>query len=43
MWQILRHTKSLGPGRIVILSIFILILMAYGISSFLKARRISRS
>lgn len=43
IWEILRHTKSLGTGRIVILGIFILILIPYGISSFLKARRISRS
>jgi hypothetical protein len=42
-WKVARNTASLGPVRLVILVPFILVMVGYGISSFLKARRISRS
>lgn len=43
IWKIVRNAGTLGPVRITILSFFILIMSGYGIASFLKARRISRS
>ena len=38
-----RNAATLGPGRLIILGIFIVVMAGYGVSSFLKARRISRS
>ncbi len=42
-WKVARNTANLGPVRLAILVPFILVMAGYGISSFLKARRISRS
>ncbi len=42
-WRLYRSGPTLGPVRVAILAIFIAVLLGYGISSFLKARRISRS
>jgi hypothetical protein len=43
LWKIVRNAAALGPVRVGILSIFVIVMIVYGISSFLKARRISRS
>ena len=42
-WKVARNAATMGPGRLAIIIPFIVVLAAYGISSFLKARRISRS
>lgn len=42
-WKVARNSATMGPGRLAIIIPFIIVLAAYGISSFLKARRISRS
>jgi hypothetical protein len=38
-----RHYGTLGPQRAIIVLPLIVICVGYGVSSFLKARRISRS
>ncbi len=43
VWRIYRTASTMGPVRVAILGIFIVVLIGYGVSSFLKARRISRS
>ena len=43
IWWAIRHPGALSPGRLVILIIFIVVMVIYGVSSFLKARHISRS
>jgi cytochrome c oxidase subunit IV len=40
---VVRKFATLGFGRLVIIIPFIVVTAGYGISSFLKARRISRS
>jgi len=42
-WKVARSTASMSPGRLAIIIPFIVVTAAYGISSFVKARRISRS
>jgi succinate dehydrogenase hydrophobic anchor subunit len=42
-WKVIRNSASLGPLELVILIVFIVVMAAYGVSSFLKAWRISRS
>jgi len=42
-WRVYRKAGELSPVQFVILILFIGVMAAYGISSFLKARRISRS
>ena len=42
-WKVFRHADTMGPGRLAIIIPFILVTAGYGISSFVKARRISRS
>ena len=42
-WWLLRHTSAWTPGRLILPIIFIVVTAVYGISSFLKARHISRS
>jgi len=42
-WKILRRSASLGVVQITILALFMAVMVGYGVSSFLKARRISRS
>ena len=42
-WKAWHNAATLGPGKLVILAIFIVVMAGYGVSSFLKARRISRS
>jgi hypothetical protein len=42
-WKVARNSATLGPGRLAIIIPFIVVTAAYGVSSFLKARRISRS
>jgi hypothetical protein len=37
------NAATLGPGRLIILGVFIVVMGVYGVLSFLKARRISRS
>jgi uncharacterized membrane protein len=43
VWKIAHNQSSLGPVRITILGLFVVVMAGYGVSSFLKARRISRS
>ena len=40
MWQ---DRAGMAPIKFVVMGIFVLVTLGYGISSFLKARRISRS
>jgi hypothetical protein len=40
MWQ---DRAGMSPMKFVVMGIFVLVTLSYGISSFLKARRISRS
>jgi TRAP-type C4-dicarboxylate transport system permease small subunit len=42
-WKVFRNSSSLGFVQLSILSVFILVMVVYGVASFLKARRISRS
>ena len=42
VFKVVRNARTLGPGRLAILIPFIVVLAGYGVSSFLKARRISR-
>jgi hypothetical protein len=42
-WKLFRHASSLGPVRIAIIVPLIVVTTGYGVSSFLKARRITRS
>jgi hypothetical protein len=42
-FKILRSHGSLSPAEFAILIVFILVMLFYGVSSFRKARRISRS
>jgi hypothetical protein len=42
-WWLFRHTSALTPGRLILPIIFIVVTAVYGVSSFLKARHISRS
>ncbi len=35
-WGIIRHTSTLTPGRLFILVVFIVVMVVYGVSSFLK-------
>jgi uncharacterized membrane protein len=43
VFKIARNATTMGPVRVTILGIFIVVMIVYGVSSFLKARRISRS
>jgi uncharacterized membrane protein len=43
IWKIWHNANTLGPVGFVLLIPLILVLIGYGVSSFLKARRISRS
>jgi hypothetical protein len=38
-----RHVATIGPGQLVLIIPLIALTAGYGVSSFLKARRISRS
>jgi hypothetical protein len=42
-WKVARHEGTIAPAQLVIIIPFIVVLAGYGVSSFLKARRISRS
>lgn len=42
-WKVARNSAAMGPVRLAIIIPFIVVVAGYGISSFLKARRISRS
>ena len=42
-WKVARNSATMGPVRLAIIIPFIVVVAGYGISSFLKARRISRS
>ena len=42
-WKAWHNAATLGPGKMAFLGIFIVVMAGYGISSFLKARHISRS
>lgn len=42
-WWVIRHSGVLGPVQFALVIPLIVILTGYGISSFRKARRISRS
>jgi hypothetical protein len=42
-WKVLRNTASMGPVQLALIIPLIVVTAGYGISSFLKARRISRS
>jgi succinate dehydrogenase hydrophobic anchor subunit len=43
VWGIIRHTSAQTPMRLFILIVFIVVMAVYSVSSFLKARNISRS
>jgi uncharacterized membrane protein len=42
-WWVYRHPASRGPVQLLIITPIFAVCVGYGISSFLKARRISRS
>jgi hypothetical protein len=42
-YRVARHNGTLSLGQIALLILFIVVMAVYGVSSFLKARRISRS
>jgi hypothetical protein len=42
-WKVFRHSDSMGPVQLMLIVPLILVTLFYGISSFVKARRISRS
>jgi hypothetical protein len=42
-WKVFRHSDAMGPVQLMLIVPLILVTLFYGISSFLKARRISRS
>jgi hypothetical protein len=42
-WKVIRNAETMGPIQLVIVVPFIAVLACYGVSSFLKARRITRS
>jgi uncharacterized membrane protein len=42
-WKVLHNSGTLGFVQMAILILFIVVMVVYGVSSFLKARRISRS
>jgi hypothetical protein len=43
VFKLWRNIETLGPIRMTILGLFIVIMAGYGVASFLKARKISRS
>src|SRR5947209_17401957 len=43
IWHVARHPGELEPVKLALVILFILVMTFYGISSFRKARRISRS
>jgi uncharacterized membrane protein len=43
VWKVVRNPAGLGPVQLAILILFIVVMAGYGVSSFLKAWRISRS
>ncbi len=43
IWKVARNSANLSPVQFAILGLFIAVMLVYGIASFLKARRISRS
>jgi hypothetical protein len=42
-WKVYRHSDTMGPVQFALIVPLIVVTAGYGISSFLKARRISRS
>ena len=42
-WKVYRHFGAMGPVQLLLIVPLIVVTAGYGISSFLKARRISRS
>lgn len=42
-WNVVRHLSTMSPLKLALIVPLILVTAGYGISSFLKARRISRS
>jgi hypothetical protein len=42
-WKVFRHFGAMGPVQLLLIVPLIVVTAGYGISSFLKARRISRS
>jgi hypothetical protein len=42
-WKVFRNYDTLGPVRMAVILPLVVVTAGYGISSFLKARRISRS
>jgi hypothetical protein len=42
-WKVARHAATMGPVQLTLVIPLIIVTAGYGISSFLKARRISRS
>jgi uncharacterized membrane protein len=42
-WKVFRHSDTMGPVQLLLIVPLIVVTAYYGISSFLKARRISRS
>ena len=42
-WRVYRKAGELPPGQFAIMLLFIVVMAGYGVSSFRKARRISRS
>jgi hypothetical protein len=42
-WKVFRNSASMGPVQFLLIVPLIVVTAGYGVSSFLKARRISRS
>ncbi len=42
-WKVFRHAGAMSPIELVLVVPLVILTAGYGISSFLKARRISRS
>jgi len=42
-WKVVNSPADLGPIQMALVIFFIVVMAAYGVSSFRKARRISRS
>ena len=43
VFWVARHLATIGPGQLALIIPLIVLTAGYGVSSFLKARRISRS
>ncbi len=42
-FKVLRHPEAMSPVKLAIISVFIIVMAVYGISSVIKSRKITRS